>query len=366
MNKYNSFLCAALALLLAGCQIKASDKNETEKPLVYPVVKLSQSDTFLHSNYVAAIEARQNVEIRTKISGYLEKILVDEGREVKQGDLLFQINDKELRMELEKAQAALTSAKAEARAASLEVARVKLLVDKKIISATEQQLAEAKEAVAKAKIIEAQSVVSNAATRLSYTSIRAPFSGVIDRIPLKLGSLVGEGALLTTVSDLSFVHAYFSVSENEYLHHIKSRKHTADSAWLGDVQLQLADGSLYPYPGKIETGEGEFDKGTGAIAFRAKFPNPSKVLKHGATGKIIITNDVAEALLVPQKAVFEIQDKNYVFVVDQANIVHQQNFIPKQRIGAYYIVQSGLAPGDVLVYEGIQTIKDGTKIAPKY
>lgn len=365
MNKNIFYLFAVAAFAIAGCQIKASDKHETEKPPTYPVIKLSQSDTFLHSNYVAAIEARQNVEIRTKISGYLERILVDEGREVKQGDLLFQINDKEFRMELEKAQAALTSAKAEARAASLEVARVKLLVDKKIISATELQLAEAKESVAKARIIEAQSVVSNAATRLSYTSIRAPFSGVIDRIPLKLGSLVNEGALLTTVSDLSFVHAYFSVSENEYLHHIKSKKH-GDSAWLGEVQLQLADGSVYPFPGKVETGEGEFDKGTGAIAFRARFPNPSKVLKHGATGKIIITNDVAGALLVPQKAVFEIQDKNYVFVVDQANIVHQKNFTPKQRIGAYYIVQSGLAAGDVLVYEGIQMIKDGNKIAPKY
>lgn len=363
---YKSLLSIiVIVVAITACQTKASDINDNSKEVsAFPLVELTQNDTVLQSNYVAAINARQNVEIRAKVSGYLEKIFVDEGKEVKQGELLFQLNAKEFQIALEKARAAVASARADAKAVELEKARVKLLVDKKIISASEYELADAKLKAAEARVREAQSVEAEVLTKLSYTQIRAPFSGIIDRIPLKLGSLVGEGALLTTVSDISGMHVYFNISENEYLQLVQSKAFKKDSsAFNGDVNLILADGSVYPHTGKIKASEGEFDQGTGAIAFRASFPNPEKILKHGATGKIQITKHVSDVLLVPQKSVFEIQDKNYVFVVDKNQVAHMKNFVPAARLGDCYVVQSGLNPSDRIVFEGAQNIRDGERIA---
>lgn len=364
MNKI-FYPIALMVIAITACKSNASpdNKNVTEEQAL-PALTLTLKDTVLYSTYVADVQAKQNVEIRNKVSGYLEKIYVDEGKEVQKGDLLFQLNAKEFEIELEKARAALASARADAKAVELEKGRVKLLVDKKVIAATEYDLADAKLKAAEAKIREAQSVESDVLTRQSYTKIRAPFSGIIDRIPLKLGSLVNEGSLLTTVSDISAMNVYFNVSENEYLKLLKSSKH--DSAtFSGSVDLLLADGTKYTYQGKVEPAESEFDQGTGAIAFRAVFANPKKILRHGATGKIQIANAVHNAIMIPQKSVFEIQDKNYVFIIDGNNIIHMQNIVPQARIGIQYIVQSGLQANDKIVIEGVQNIRDGQRISIK-
>jgi membrane fusion protein, multidrug efflux system len=345
-----------------------SCKNEKTKveSVIYPelpVVIVDQKDTLLQNDYVSDIQAVKNVEIRGRVQGFLDRIFVDEGHEVKKGQPMFQINDIEYKTELAKAKANVSNAVAEAKAAELEVNRTRLLVEKNIISKTEVELASVKLAAAKAKVDEAISVQQGAETKLSYTFIRAPFDGVIDRIPLKIGSLIDAGALLTTISDVHNVFAYFHISENEYLQYKKSLSKGIQQNKV--INLILADGSPYPYPGKIETIDGEFNDNTGAIAFRARFPNPNKLLKHGASGKVRLISEVDNAIIIPQKSAFEIQDKNYVFVVGKDNIVKMRAFKTSRRVAQYYIIEDGLMPGEHIVFEGMQSVRQGAKISPK-
>ena len=360
MRTSKNIYILAISAALGGCITKGGNVNNESALNTYPVLQLSLCDTVLHKNYVADIEAVRNVEIRARVNGFLNKIYVDEGQHVQQGQLLFSLNDEEYRAELAKAKASLSSTIAEAKGAQLEVERVQLLVDKKVIAKSELEVANAKLAAINARIDEARSSESNAATRLSYTIIRAPFDGYIDRIPSKTGSLIGEGELLTSVSDIKEVYAYFNVSETEYLQH--SRANNGKEHPI--VKLVLADGTDYPYSGKVETIESEFEETTGSIAFRARFPNPQSLLKHGASGKVQLSNEMNDAMLLPQKAVFEMQDKNYVFILDKSNQVKMKNFVPGARLANCYIVQSGLDAGDRVVYEGVRNLRDGMKINP--
>lgn len=352
-----------VGVLAEGCSSRETKTEEPEK-LTLPVVQLTQQPTTLQRDYVTTLEAVRNVEIRARVSGFLEKIHVDEGQTVRQGQLLFSLNAAEYRVGLDKARAALRSAVAGAKTAEVEVGRVKLLVDKKIISPSELELAKAKLDAARAQIDEAQSAQSTASLRLAHASIRAPFDGVINRIPFKMGSLIEEGALLTEVSDIHEVYAYFDVSEKEYLGFLKKNRNLMGKGGQ-EVEMMLADETPYPFKGRIETMESVFEEESGTIAFRARFPNPQKMLKHGSSGKIRLPNIVSDALLVPQKAVFEVQDKNYVYVVDATNKVKSRSFVPQARVGLNYIVRSGLKPGERVVYEGIQNIHDGDQIIPQ-
>lgn len=354
-----NYLYIAIVILATSCAAKGNVEEKTTLPEL-PVLQVTAIDTILHHDYVTSIEAVKNVEIRARVQGFLNKIFVDEGAEVKKGQPLFQLDDHELAIQVAKAKANVSNAMAEAKTAEVELARVKILLSKKIISATELDMMEAKLKAAKSRIEEALSEQRDAETKLSYTFIRSPFDGIIDRIPLKTGSLVDQGSLLTTLSDNHEVYAYFTVSENEYLHYKKESPGSRNN----DVELVLADGSAYKHAGKIETVDGEFDETTGSIAFRAKFPNPGKLLRHGATGKVRLTAPAKDALIVPQKSVFEIQDKNYVFVVDADNTVKMKSVIPQTRLAQYYIIKDGLSSGDKIVYEGVQNIKEGSRIQP--
>lgn len=347
---------------LTGCAVKGNTEKKSPDVEV-PVFTLQSKDTTLNRSYVASINARQNVELRAKAAGFLESIQVDEGQFVKKGQLMFRLNDAEFKVQVSEAKAMHTSALAEVKGAEVEVRRVQSLVEKKIVTGTELELANAKLAAAKAKVDEAIAREEKAKINLSYTAIRAPFDGIIDRIPHKLGSLVNEGTLLTTVSDNHTMHVYFKVSEKEYLKYVNNKKtaqHTKQPA-----TLMLADGSEYKHAGKIETMEGEFDQETGSIAFRAAFPNPSGVLKHGASGNILLTSPISKALIIPQKAVLEIQDRNYVFVVGDDQKVRMKSFESEARIDENILVKSGLAEGDRIVYEGVQNIKEGSPVKPR-
>jgi RND family efflux transporter MFP subunit len=352
----------AITMAIASCNIKGETIKNSDIA-EYPVTAVIAKDTVLHHNYVADIQAVRNVEIRARVKGFLDNIYADEGQEVKKGQLLFRINAAEYKAELAKAKAMLSSTIADAKAAGFEVERVRMLVEKKVIAATELEVATAKQEAINARIDEARSAMENIAMRLSYTDIRAPFDGIIDRIPLKAGSLIDEGTLLTTVSDTREMYAYFNVSETEYLEYIKLNKSQEKPA-NKVVQLILADGSIFPWPGKIETIEGEFEENTGAIAFRARFANPGKLLKHGASGKVQLDNSLENALIVPQKAVFEMQDKNYVFVVDAANKIKMKSIVPKTRFSHFYVVAAGLEQGEQVIYEGVRSCRDGMQIRP--
>ncbi|AXY72802.1 efflux RND transporter periplasmic adaptor subunit [Paraflavitalea soli] len=349
-------------LYLTGCTVKGNSKENSRDPEL-PVLQLDYKDTLLHRSYVASINAFQNVELRAKAAGFLEEVLVDEGQLVKKGQVLFKLNDAEFKVQLSEASASLASAHAEIKAAEVELMRVNTLVGKKVLSASELDLAKAKLAMANAKAAEASAQQEKAQIRLSYTLVRAPFNGIIDRIPHKRGSLIAEGSLLTTVSDIHTVHVYFNVSENEYLHYVKSGQ--TENRIGQSVNLILADGSTYPFPGKIETMESEFEPATGSIAFRASFPNPAKLLKHGASGKVMLTAAVPNALMIPQRSVFEIQDKNYVFVVNKDNTVRMKSFVPERRVEDFVLVKSGLTDEDKIIYEGVQNIREGNKVVPR-
>jgi membrane fusion protein (multidrug efflux system) len=346
-------------IFMAGCSVKGNVQDNKDLPRL-PVIEVSLKDTSLHHDYVTSIEAVKNVEIRTRVQGFLNKIFVDEGQVVKKGQSLFQLDDKEFVIALSKAKANVNNAEAEARTAEVELLRVKGLLAKEIVSPTEKDMAEAKYKAAQAKVEEAMAAQKKAETSLSYTFIHSPFDGIINRIPFKAGSVLDAGALLTTISDNHEVYAYFNVSENEYLNYRK----TATESRNNNISLLLADGTAYPYSGKIETVEGEFDESTGSIAFRARFPNPSRLLKHGASGKVRLTINAGDALIIPQKAVFEIQDKSYVFVVNADNTVKMTTVVPQARIAQSYIIKEGLNKGDKIVYEGVQRLREGARIQP--
>lgn len=355
-------LSISLMILFLSC---SNEKNQQKQVVEnFPVVSPMLVDTTLSTDYVAEINAVQNVEIRARVKGYLDKVFVDEGKYVKQGQLLFTINNPELSEQIIKAGAVLKSNIAELHAAEIEMNNVKRLVEKNIVSNTELDVAKNKIEMMNAKIEEAKANESYAKIQITYTQVKAPFNGIINRIPNKIGSLVEDGTLLTNISNNNEVFAYFDVSEKEYLNYAINIKENSQQA--NDITLILANGEEHPFKGKIETTEGEIDPSTGNIAFRARFNNPDKILKHGASGKVRLLKKYRNALIIPQKATFEIQDRIYVYVIDKNNKVSSKPIISTRRLPHFYIVESGLTQNDKVIYEGIQDIKEGMTITPQY
>ncbi len=352
--------CIALASSLFFTDCSYTSKNETKLRQKFQVTYPIAIDTSYYNDYVSDIHSIRNVEIRARVKGYIETIHVDEGKMVKKGQTLFSISNQEYKEDVLKAKANLKNAIAEAKAAELDLQNIKILVEKKVVSKTEMEMAQSKLDALNANIEEAQSHEVSALLKLSFTEIKAPFDGVIDRIPNKVGSLIDEGTLLTTLSDNEEVYAYFNVSEKEYLDFASNVK---EHSKKNDVSLILANNVEHSHKGNVETIEGEFDNATGSIAFRAKFANPEKILKHGSSGKIRLLKNLKNALVIPQKSTFEIQDKIYVFVVDDNNEIKMRSFIPKLRIPHLFIVESGLSSKDKIIYEGIQDVKEGMLIS---
>lgn len=319
-------------------------KEEKEEVTKFTVTNPVRIDTCFTKQYVTQIKSVRNIEIRTQEKGYLQKIYVDEGQYVKAGQVLFQIMPTQFQAELLKAQA-------EAKGAEIELQNTKILVDKKIVSKNEQ-------ALAMAKLEQARAEVSLAKLHLSFTEIRAPFSGTIDRIPLKLGSLVDEGALLTSLSDNSQMFAYFNVSEPEYLNYQTDVKDRGETK----VGLLLANEQLFKYKGNVEVIESEFNSETGNISFRARFPNSDKLLKNGESGEIQMIVPQHNALVIPQKATYEIQDKKYVFVVDKNNVVKSREITITGEMPDLYVVKSGITENEKILLEGVQKVKEDDKI----
>jgi membrane fusion protein (multidrug efflux system) len=345
MKRIFIVVCVLAVLCQTSCTSQKEQKEESGK---YTVTSALKMDTTFCKEYVSQIRSVRNIEIRSQEKGYLQNIYVDEGQFVKAGQLLFRIMPKMYEAELLKAEA-------ETRAAEIELQNTSALVEKNVVSKNEQSLAEAKLQQAKAE-------TALAKLHLSFTEIRAPFDGTIDRIPLKLGSLIDEGELMTSLSDNSQVFAYFNVSEPEYLEYQTNAKARGDSK----VSLLLANNTALKYKGNVEVIESEFDNETGNIAFRARFPNPDKLLKHGETGKILMNMPVKQALIIPQKATYEIQDKKFVFVVDKNNTVKSREITITGEMPDLYVVQNGITENDRILLEGVQKVKDDEKIDFEY
>lgn len=365
MIKLRLLKLLAFAMLAGGftaCNLSASDETTQTEPAKLPVVKVMQQDVELNQDLVADIQAIQNVEIRARVDGFLKEIHVDEGKVVQKGQLLFSLADEEYEVAVSRARADLAGAEAEARAAEVELEQVKNLVGKKVVANTELRLAESKADAARAKADAARSELDKARIRLDFTHVKAPFSGVVDLLPLKRGSLIKEGTYLTTMSDISSAFAYFHLTERQYLQFAKGKG--SGDLRNGSIELILADGTQYPHPGNVETMQGEFQEETGTLSFRARFPNPNGLLKHGATGRVRLSTKVNKALLVPQKSCFELQDKTFVYLVGKDGSITTRSLKPSARYQDYYVVDEGLAAGDMVVYEGFQSLKDGDKISP--
>lgn len=351
---------SALSLCFLLACASRSEKT-APAPNSFPVFHPIQVDTLYDKTYVADIHSVQNVEIRARLKGFVEKILVDEGSPVKRGQVLFAFNDLALKEELLKANAQLKNAVAELKVSEVELKNTRKLVDKKVVSETELEMALARKEAIEAKILEAKAAVSIAELHISYAQIRAPFDGVINRIPYKVGSLVDEGTLLTTLSNNKEMFVYFNVSEKEFLRFNQSNELKKQGA----ISLMLADNTAFRYKGKIETAETEVDKSTGNIAIRARFPNPDYLLKHGATGKVILSGMLSHALIIPQKSTFEVQDRVNVFVVDKDNKVRTRTIDIQWRLPHLYVVGGGLSTDDRVLYEGAQLLKEGDAIGVK-
>ncbi|HRG59396.1 MAG TPA: efflux RND transporter periplasmic adaptor subunit [Bacteroidia bacterium] len=358
----NKTILIALGIyLLSSCKSNKTIENNYE---TFPVTTVISKDTSTYTEYVAEIHAEQNVEIRARVNGYLDRLYVDEGAFVKEGQLLFTINNKEYVEELAKAKALYKNAIAKVNEAELELKNVIALSERKIVSNTEVALAKNKLEAQKANVEESLAHQSHVQIKLDNTKIKAPFSGIINRIPHKIGSLIEEGTLLTTISENDEVYAYFDVSEKEYLNYARNLKR--DSVNSKVVSLILADGKEHEVKGLIETIEGEIDENTGNIAFRAKFSNPDKIVKHGASGKIRLAKKFEDAILIPQKSTFEIQDKLYVYVLNKHNKLEIRNIEIKHRLPHLYIVAKGLKPGENILFEGLQNVKNGMSIKAQY
>ncbi|GGI27219.1 hemolysin D [Pedobacter mendelii] len=339
------FLGLCALLYVTGCTEK---KEEKEEVVTYAVTSPLKIDTSFTKEYVSQIKSVRNIEIRALEKGYLQNIYVDEGQHVHAGQVLFRIMPKMLQAELLKAQA-------ETKSAEIELENTKLLTDKNVVSKNEL-------AMAKAKLQAANAETSLAKMHLGFTEIKAPFDGTIDRIPFKLGSMVDEGALLTSLSDNSQVFAYFNVSEPEYLNYQSAAKVKGQQ----EVGLLLANNELLKSKGRVEVIESEFNNETGNIAFRARFTNSDNLLRNGETGKIQMLVPLKNAIVIPQKATYDIQDKTYVFVLDGKNKVHSRAITIASELPDLYVISDGLSLGDKILLEGVQKVKDDDKITYKF
>lgn len=337
-----SILISLLALVYyTSCISKKEYNHDRTKYLVSSPI---QKDTSISKDYVCQIHSIRHIELRALEKGYLEHIYVDEGQFVKKGQEMFRSMPNVYQADLRKA-------KAEAEVAEIQYKNTKLLADSKVVSANEL-------AMAKAEFERAKAEVSLAATHLSFTEIKAPFDGIMDRLYVREGSLLNEGDLLTTLSDNSKMWVYFNVPEAEYLDYITS----TDKNSKKQVQLLMANNKQFNHPGIVETIQGEFNNQTGNIAFRATFPNPDGILRHGETGSILMKIPLTNVLLIPQKATFEVLDKKYVFVIDTNNTVHQKEITVGAELQHLFVVEKGLSPNDKILLEGIRMVKNGEKV----
>ena len=343
--KYSIIFLALTVLLAVGCNHAEDAKHEESEFLVSSPIRV---DTSINKEYVCQIRASNHIEIRSLERGYLQKIFVNEGQRVKQGQQMFQIMPLIYEAEMEKS-------KADVEYADIEYQNTKTLSDKNIVS--QQELA-----LSKAKLNREKADLKLSGAHLGLTNIKAPFGGIMDKFQKRLGSLVEEGELLTTLSDNSKLWVYFNVSESEYLDYATRLKKEGPQK----VKLLMANNEVFNHDGLFETIEADFNNETGNIAFRATFPNPDGILRHGETGTILLPSYIKNALLIPQGATFDILDKKFVFVVDKKGKINTRQITVGLEMPHIYAVTSGLSETDQILVEGLRKVKNGDQIKTKF
>lgn len=365
------FMLIAFSALLQSCTSGSANPGPQNQPPSLPVMGVPISPVTVYQEFSASLEGKVNVEVRPQVDGYLEKIYVDEGAYVKAGQPLFKINGQLYNETLNNAKANVMAAQANVQKAQVDLDRLQPLVDNAVISDVQLRTAKANYNAATAALAQARAMAGNAQINVSYTLIKAPVSGYIGSIPFKTGSLVGRGEAqpLTVLSEVNTMYAYFSMSEPDFIAFKNKYAGVTIEEKLKNVpsvELLLADNTVYPQQGAIELVQGQFDKTIGAITFRAAFPNPDKVLRSGNTGKVRLPQLFNEVLVVPQEATFEIQDKVFVFTVDNNKKVASKPIGISGKSAYYYFVNKGLSRGEKIVLSGTGNLKEGTSIQPQW
>ncbi|MBK9177460.1 MAG: efflux RND transporter periplasmic adaptor subunit [Flavobacteriales bacterium] len=340
----SAILTAAVLTLFAACGGDHDEEHEGHAQGRYPATSPLLTDTSVAHEYVCQIHSEQHIELRAMEKGYLKEILVDEGQYVKEGQLMFRIQPVLYQAEVDRA-------KAEAEFAEIEYRNTKSLADSNVVSPNELAMASARYDKAKAELNMAQA-------HLGFTEIHAPFEGIVGRFHVRKGSFLDEGELLTELSDNSAMWVYFNVPETEYLAYQKSARAGNGT----QVKLKMANGEEFDHTGEITAIESDFNNTTGNIAFRATFPNPERLLRHGETGNILMDSDLKGVLLIPQKATFEVLDHRYVFVIDKDSVLHTARIGIGPELQHLFVVSEGLKKDDRILLEGLRKVKDAAKV----
>lgn len=372
-NKTQFYICLAIILIAAGCSSKKSNPagQQGGQPQEYNVMEVSPQPASIFTDYPATLQGKEVVEIRPRVEGYLEELYVDEGASVKQGQRLFRVSSPQYEQELRSAEAGINTAQADIKAAELTVAKTKPLVEQDIISKYDLESAEYTLQAKKAALAQARATLANARANVGYTIVTSPADGIIGAIPYKKGSLVSGTSTspLTTLSADQNVYAYFALDEKQLLTFNRTFKGNTIQDKLKQlpaVQLILADGTLYNESGKIETASGILTTTTGSASFRATFTNPEALLKSGGSAALRIARNIDSALLIPQSATYELQDKRLIYVLDNNNKVHSKAVTTTPtNDGQYFIVNDGLSAGDKIVLDGLTSLKDSMAIQPR-
>ena len=358
MKKNKILMFAAATLLMASCG--GGGGRPTFGDNEYPVQTVGTSSTQMQTTYPATIKGVQDVQICPKVQGFITQINVKEGQTVGAGQVLFVLDNATYQAQVRQAQASVNTAQASCNTSKLSYENSQKLFENGVIGDFELQSAANGYEQAKASLSAAQATLANAKEMLSFCYVKSPASGVVGTLPYKIGTLVNTSSVMTTVSNISSMEVYFSLTEKEAM--------TMTQASLGEmpsVQLRLADGTIYNHEGKVTKMSGVIDAGTGSVQIIALFPNSEKLLKSGGTGSIVIPKSNSSAIVIPQGCVSEVQDKKFIYLLGEGNKVKYSEIkVDPQNDGKNYIVTEGLKVGDKYVTNGITKLSDGMEIVP--
>jgi membrane fusion protein (multidrug efflux system) len=373
IKQYNSWVKLLTAISVATVLYSCANSSATPgmqqpPPPALPVVPVTTTNATTFREYPASLEGKVNVEIRPQVEGYLNQIFVDEGAYVRIGQPLFKIDARTYNESLNNAKSSVLAAQANVSKAQVEIDRLTPLVEHNVISDVQLRTAKAAYDASVAAVKQAEAAAANAQINVGYTLVKATANGYIGRIPSKKGSLVSKDDVLTILSDISEMYAYFSLSEPDFLsfkNQFAGNTIEEKIKHVPAVELALADNSVFGSKGKISTVEGQFDRTTGAISFRASFPNPGGILRTGNTGKVRIPQQFADAMIVPIESTFEVQDKVFVFIVGDSNKVASRPITIAGKTTNYYFIKDGLKAGEKIVFAGVGSLQDGVAIVPQ-
>lgn len=364
-NTFNLFITLSFfGLTLGSCGEQQQNDAYEQQPVNADFIELIESPTTLVQTYPGTIEGMVNVDIRAQVTGYLEAIYVKEGDYVQKGQSLFKIKSDVFNEQVNNSKASLEVALANLSNAQVELEKIQPLVQGKVVSDLQLKTAEAQYNSAKAQVAQAKSALGSSRLNADFAVIKAPVSGYIGRIPNRVGNLVtpSDANPLTSLSEINQVLVYFNLNEAEFIQYMNDRKN--DDA-MNMVEIIMADGNRYAKKGKVEIASGNIDRNTGTMSLKAVFDNPDKVLRSGGAARIVLTKNIDNAISLPMAAVKDIQDKYFVYALNDSSKVSMKVIEIKGRNGADYIIKAGVKAGDKIAINSIDQLTEGIPVTPK-